>query len=185
MSKAFINENAPVEDEEFDTPTPKIPVGAKNYITPGGALKLREELKGLLDVERPKVTAIVSWAASNGDRSENADYIYGKKRLREIDRRIRFLVKRLENIEIVEPESQREDSVRFGATVTLRTEDGEEKTYCIIGVDEIDVKKGWISWVSPLGSALLGSKVGGTVTFRSPSGEKELEILKVEYKKIN
>lgn len=187
MSKAFTREQdgIDVDDADLDleerNPTPS----GKNYITPTGAARLRRELSHLLNVERPKMTEVVAWAAGNGDRSENADYIYGKRRLREIDRRIRFLSKRLEIAEIVDPCSVQSDTVRFGATVTVR--DGEtlqEKRYCIVGIDEIDLARGHISWLSPLGAALLKAKVGDEVSFQAPKGEVDLEILKIEYTAI-
>jgi len=182
MSKAFTREDSN-QDEETDVEpaTPHLP-GGKNYITPAGAQKLRDELHELVTKTRPHITDVVAWAASLGDRSENADYIYNKRKLREIDRRIRFLTKRLEIAEVVDPTaSHPSDKVHFGATVTIREESGTEKTYSIIGVDEIDVKRGRISWVSPLGKALLKSKAGDTITFRSPKGEEDIEIVAVKY----
>jgi transcription elongation factor GreB len=186
MSKAFTKEDdsAPEADlEEADSEALKIP-GGKNYITPNGANRLREELKNLLDVERPKIVDVVSWAAGNGDRSENGDYIYGKRRLREIDRRIRFLTKRLEIAEIIDPAQQKSERVVFGATVTVRDENESEKTYCIVGVDETDVRRGHVSWISPIGRALLKAKVGDTVTLKTPRGDEDLEVLHVEFKAI-
>lgn len=156
----------------------------KNYITPQGLEHLRTELTQLLKVDRPKMVETVAWAASNGDRSENGDYIYGKRRLREIDRRIRFLTKRLEIVEVVEPEKRQSDQVFFGATVTLLNEEEEEKVYSIVGVDESDASMGKISWISPLARALIKARVGDTITFRSPKGEEDLEITKIEYKSI-
>lgn len=155
--------------------------GKKNYITPAGAEKLKAELSHLLNVERPEVTRTVSWAAGNGDRSENGDYIYGKKRLREIDRRIRFLTKRLEIAEIIDPAQVQAPDIRFGATVTLADEEGRKRTYTIVGVDEVDVPSGRISWISPLATALLGYREGDVVNFRSPRGVEELEILAIRY----
>jgi transcription elongation factor GreB len=185
VSKAFVKDDGDGSDSDLDLEdsAPKIPAGTKNYITPGGAKKLREELSHLLHVERPKMTETVAWAASNGDRSENADYIYGKRRLREIDRRLRFLTKRLEIAEIVDPTTIKSEIVRFGATVTVRDPEGVEKTYSIVGVDEIDLKKGHISWLSPLGAALLRSKakVGDEVTFIAPKGEIDLEIVSLQF----
>lgn len=181
MSKAFTKEQENEAEEELKETAPPIPKGSKNYITPGGAKKLREELKELLHKKRPEITAVVAWAASNGDRSENADYLYGKRRLREIDRRIRFLTKRLESAEIVDPAAQSSDRVHFGATVTIQSEAGEKKTYSIVGVDEIDLSRKRISWVSPLGKALLNTKVGDTITLRSPKGEEDFEVLEIEY----
>lgn len=157
----------------------------KNYITPHGFKRLQDELRELKYKERPEVTATVSWAAENGDRSENADYIYGKKRLREIDSRIRFLSKRIETAEVVDPLSLNCPEVRFGATVTIVDEADKKKSYSIVGVDEADVNKGCISWRSPLAQALLKRKAGDIVTLRSPKGEQELELLKVEYVRID
>ena len=167
----------------------------KNYITPKGAQKLKQELKELLDVERPKVVQTVSWAASNGDRSENGDYIYGKRRLREIDRRIRFLTKRLESAVVINPLEQRKDRIFFGATVTILDQDNKERTYSIVGIDEANASLKRISWISPLGKALLNAKVGDVVSYRIPSKEEntededleevEIEILRVEYREID
>lgn len=154
---------------------------AKNYMTPTGAKRLREELKRLKRQERPEVLELVAWAASNGDRSENGDYIYGKKRLREIDRKIRYLSKRLENAEIIDPLSICSDQVLFGATVTIRDEQDCEKTYSIVGSDETDLNNGRISWLSPLAKALIRSRVGDIVTFQSPRGLQEVEIVAVSY----
>src|ERR1700744_6213068 len=161
MSKAFVKES----DDEADLPDepPAVPVGFKNYMTPGGHRRMQDELRQLLRVERPKVVETVAWAAGNGDRSENGDYIYGKKRLREIDRRIRFLTKRLESAEIIDPTQQKSDRVLFGATVTIQDEEGKERVYQIVGIDETDGKRGRISWISPIGKALLQSKVGEAV----------------------
>lgn len=157
------------------------------YMTPGCAARMRAELKDLLYVKRPEMVNTVAWAASNGDRSENADYHYGKKRLRQIDGRLRFLQKRMESAEIVDPVKQQEiagDKVLFGCTVTVENEDGDERSYSIVGVDEIDLGKGWISWVSPIGKALLGRREGDLISFMTPSGVSELEIVKVEYKEL-
>lgn len=162
---------------------------AKNYITPQGSEKLKAELKKLLYQDRPELVKVIAWAASNGDRSENGDYIYGKRKLREIDRRIRFLTQRLEAAEVVDLSQQNPDRVLFGAQVLVtrtRMDTGEEKksSYRIVGQDEIDPKQGWISWVSPMAKALLNSKVGDVVTFRSPQGEEELEVLEISYLNI-
>lgn len=182
MSKAFTREGDGDEQEvDLDSNETRLPEGTKNYITPGGAKRLRDELHELVNVTRPKITEIVSWAASLGDRSENGDYIYNKRKLREIDRRIHFLTKRLEAAEIVDPTTIKSDRVHFGATVTIRNEEDELKTYTIIGVDETEVKRGRISWISPLGSALLKGKIGDTITFRSPKGEEDLEIVEIRY----
>lgn len=180
MSKAFTKE--PEGEEEEDREEAALPAGKKNYMTPGGAKRLQEELYNLKYKERPEVCKVVSWAAENGDRSENGDYIYGKKKLREIDRRLRFLAKRLDTVEVVDPLSiPHKDQVLFGATVTIRDEEGQEKTYSIVGIDETDLSKGRISWISPLATALLKAEEGDVVTFRSPKGLRELEILKIQY----
>ncbi len=157
----------------------------KNYITPKGFTKLKDELHVLLTKTRPDLTQVVAWAASNGDRSENADYIYGKKRLREIDRRIRFLSKRLEIAEVVDPLSLKSDQVAFGATVVYENEDGAQKTVSIVGIDETDPGRGRISWISPLAKALLGRKKGDVVVLRSPKGEEDLEILDLRYEELS
>jgi len=154
----------------------------KNYITPTGFEKLRAEYSELLNVERPKVVAIVSWAASNGDRSENADYIYGKRRLREIDSRIRFLLDKIERAEVVDPKNLKGDKVVFGCTVTLLTEEEEQQTYQIVGQDEFDIKSGKISWKSPVGSALLGKKIGDEVRIKKPGGDEFVTIEAIEFK---
>lgn len=157
----------------------------KNYITPAGLKKLQDELKHLHHEERPKVVNTVSWAASNGDRSENADYIYGKRRLREIDRRLRFLSQRLEAAVVINPVEQKSDRVLFGATVTVQDEDGKEHRYQIVGQDESDPKLGKVSWVSPIGKSLLQARAGDAVTLRTPSGTQELEIIRIEYLSID
>jgi len=183
MSKAFTrdgDENNTEVDTEVDASVP----GGKNYITPAGAERLRAELKKLRYEERPEITKVVSWAAGNGDRSENGDYLYGKKRLREIDKRMRFLAKRLEAAEVVDPLAIQVEYVQFGATVSLRFEDDSEKTYSIVGVDEVDVNQGRISWMSPLARALLKAKAGDYVTFHSPKGEQEVEVLAVVYREL-
>ena len=153
----------------------------KNYITPAGVQNLKVELKKLLNQDRPELVKVITWAASNGDRSENGDYIYGKRRLREIDRRIRFLSQRLEQAEIVDPLKQDQSRVLFGATVTIQDEEGLEKTYRIVGQDEIDLSQGWISWVSPMAKALLNAKQGSVVQVKTPRGDEEVEVIKVEY----
>lgn len=183
MSKAFTrdgDENNTEVDTEVDASIP----GGKNYITPAGAERLRAEFKKLRYEERPQVTKTVTWAAGNGDRSENGDYLYGKKRLREIDKRMRFLAKRLESAEVVDPLAIKVEYVQFGATVELRFEDDSKKTYSIVGVDEVDVNGGRISWMSPLARALLKAKAGDYVTFHSPKGEQEVEVLAVVYKEL-
>ena len=180
MNKAFVKESD--GDEDDDGGLPPIPAGAKNYITPQGYQRIREELLQLIDNERPEVVKIVHWAASNGDRSENGDYIYGKRRLREIDRRIRFLTKRLDLAEVVDPSvHQGSDQVFFGATVTYLNSAGVEQTITIVGIDELDPLKGKISWVSPVARALTKSREGDVITLITPAGVDELEILGVTY----
>lgn len=156
----------------------------KIYITPAGAKKLREEYQHLKFTERPEVTKTVAWAASNGDRSENGDYIYGKRRLRQIDSRIHFLSKLIDDFEVVDPTTIQSDQVRFGATITIRTEDDELKTYSIVGVEEADAKSGKISWRSPLATALMRARVDDIVTFKAPKGEQEVEVVNIEYCEI-
>lgn len=187
MNKAFIKENDANDDlDESEETTAPLPTGSKNYITPGGHARLTEEYLWLLNKERPDVTAMVSWAAGNGDRSENGDYIYGKKRLREIDKRLRFLSKRLEIAEIIDPTLPREESSRifFGATVCYLDQSGVEKTVSIVGIDEIDPLKGYISWISPVARALISAQEGDTVFLRTPVGTEKLEILSVVYQPI-
>lgn len=185
MSKAFVRETDSSDDDE-DMMLPPLPPGGKNYMTPGGYARLAAEYRWLLEKERPEVTATVSWAAGNGDRSENGDYIYGKKRLREIDRRLRYLSKRLDSAEVIDPAAPRDDNHRifFGATVCFSNQAGEEKTVSIVGMDEIDPLKGYISWISPVARALLAAQEGDTVTLRTPGGIEELEILSVSYHAI-
>ena len=183
MSKSFTrdgDENNTEVDTEVDAAVP----GGKNYITPAGAERLRAELKKLRYEERPLVTKTVTWAAGNGDRSENGDYLYGKKRLREIDKRMRFLAKRLEAAEVVDPLAIQVDYIQFGATIHIRFEDDTERTYSIVGVDEVDVAKGRISWMAPLARALLKANEGDVVTFYSPKGQQEVEVLSVIYKEL-
>jgi transcription elongation factor GreB len=178
MSKAFVKESE--HEEEVEEREPALPSGGKNYITPAGFARLKAELKQLVEVERPEVVKTVSWAASNGDRSENGDYIYGKKRLREIDRRVRFLIKRLENAEVVRSAGRDSDQVFFGATVRVRMKDGE-KELSIVGLDEVDPAQGKVSWISPVAKALIKAREGDTVLLRSPAGEEQVEILEVRY----
>lgn len=180
MNKAFTKETDQDEDDTFGVPA--LPAGGKNYMTQTGYQRLRAELMQLLDVERPKVVEVVHWAASNGDRSENGDYLYGKKRLREIDRRIRFLTKRLDIAMVVEPSMHHgNDQVFFGATVTYAREDGSQTTVTIMGIDEADSAQGQVSWVSPVAQALLKSRQGDEVRLRTPTGWETLEILDVTY----
>ena len=180
MSKAFTKETEPedLEIEEADS----LPAGFKNYITPDGLVRLQAELKHLRSVERPKVVETVAWAAGNGDRSENGDYIYGKKRLREIDRRMRFLMKRLQIAEVVDQSQQKNrDQVFFGATVTYASEAGDEKTIRIVGVDEARLEEGEVSWVSPIARALLKAWEGDVVKVRTPNGLEEIEVVEISY----
>jgi transcription elongation factor GreB len=180
MSKAFTRETDTEEDEELGLPP--LPAGGKNYITPRGYARLRAELLQLIDEERPKVVDVVHWAASNGDRSENGDYIYGKKRLREIDRRIRFLTKRLEIAEVTDPSVHAgRDQVFFGATVTYAEESGQQRTVTILGIDEADSAQAQVSWISPIARALLKARVGDVVKLVTPAGVQEVEVLRVEY----
>ncbi len=180
MNKAFTKET---DGDEDDGPAlPPLPAGGKNYISPEGYARLRAELLQLMDEERPKVVEVVHWAASNGDRSENGDYLYGKKRLREIDRRIRFLTKRLEIAEVVDPRVHTgSDQVFFGATVLYVDDLGEERRITILGIDEADSSQGQVSWVAPVARALLKARVGDEVLLPTPGGMRQLEILDVTY----
>lgn len=186
MSKAFTRENdAAPEDDEAESVN-ALPAGVKNYMTPAGYARMKAEFDQLWKQERPKLVETIAWAASNGDRSENGDYIYGKKRLREIDRRLRYLGKRLENAEVVDPAVREEtDQVFFGATVTVLDDLGEEATYSIVGIDEAEPSKNRISWVSPMARTLLKAREGDTVTLMTPAGKRELEILEVRYSAID
>ncbi|MFY2640541.1 transcription elongation factor GreB [Achromobacter insuavis] len=181
MNKAFVKES----DNEDDDDLPQaqaLPAGTKNYMTQEGYERLRGELTHLMNVERPSVVQVVSWAASNGDRSENGDYLYGKKRLREIDRRMRFLTKRLDIAEVVDPAAQpNRDQVFFGATVLYSDKAGEDHTVTIVGVDEAEPLAGKISWISPVARALIKAREGDTVVLRTPGGIEELDILEVRY----
>ncbi len=180
MSKAFIKESD-ADDEEI-VADPQLPPGANNYMTPRGYALLKAEFDHLLKIERPQMVETVSWAASNGDRSENGDYIYGKKRLREIDRRLRYLTKRLDDPIVVDPVTQQGlEQVFFGATVTVGEEDGSEHIYQIVGLDEADPAAGRISWVSPLARALVKARGGDVVRLQSPSGLREIDVLEVRY----
>jgi len=191
VSKAFTRENDEQDVDYLGADDAELDEGetrgaqTRNYITPQGAQKLKDELHQLLYHERPKVVEAVAWAASNGDRSENADYIYGKRRLREIDRRMRFLQKRLDAAEIVDPAKQSGDRVLFGATVQVRDENDHERIYQIVGVDETDAKIGRISWVSPVGQALLQARKGDVVLLKTPRGEEELEIVDFYFRELN
>jgi transcription elongation factor GreB len=179
MSKAFVREGAEAP-EAPESPSPALPAGGKNYMTPEGYARLKAELKQLVEAERPEVVRTVAWAASNGDRSENGDYIYGKKRLREIDRRVRFLIKRLESAQVVDARGRDTDQVFFGATVRVQGREGEREI-TIVGVDEVDAARGHVSWISPIARALLKAREGDSVTLRTPAGEERLDILEVRY----
>ena len=183
MSKAFTRESdAAGDDDDDDVALPALPAGTKNYLTPAGYARLRAELLGLLDDERPKIVEVVSWAAKNGDRSENGDYLYGKKRLREIDRRIRFLTKRLDIAEVADPSLHfGHDQVFFGATVTYVNQRDEERTITIKGIDEVDNLNGEVSWVSPIARALLKARVGDEVQLMTPGGLEQIEVVEVRY----
>jgi transcription elongation factor GreB len=180
MSKAFVKESDEADDDEIEAPP--LPAGSKNYITPAGYARLKGELTQLLGVERPEVVRTVSWAAANGDRSENGDYIYGKKRLREIDRRIRFLTKRLDLAEVVDPAARpATDQVFFGAAVRYTNDAGDEREIMIVGIDEVDPARRQVSWISPIARALLKARVGDSVQLRTPAGSETLEIIEVRY----
>ena len=183
MSKAFTRESDAAEEDEGDEPAlPALPAGTRNYMTPQGYAQLRAELLGLLDGERPKVVEVVSWAAKNGDRSENGDYLYGKKRLREIDRRIRFLTRRLDVAEVVDPSlNHGRDQVFFGATVVYANEAGDERTVTIKGIDESDSAQGEVSWIAPIARALLKARAGDEVTLVTPAGHERIEVVAVRY----
>jgi transcription elongation factor GreB len=190
MSKAFTSE-ATANDDRDDAPDDEradalpLPAGTRNYMTPGGFARMKRELDRLVTRERPELVATVAWAAGNGDRSENGDYIYGKKRLRDIDRRIRFLVRRLDRAEVVDPAARRDaesaDRVFFGATVTIADARGAERTVSIVGIDEVDPARGYISWVSPMARALIKAREGDTVALAAPGGTEELDVLSVRY----
>jgi len=180
MSKAFVKESD-VDDELPDEPD-GLGAGLKNYVTPAGLEALRGELNHLARVERPKVVEVVSWAAGNGDRSENGDYIYGKKRLREIDRRLRYLTKRVESAVVVDPKMQKNrEQVFFGAAVTFADSKGVEKTVRIVGFDEANLEAGKVSWVSPIAKALMKASEGDVVTLRTPAGEEKIEVVEIRY----
>lgn len=184
MSKAFVKENDDGDEDDSASASmgaALLPAGAKNYMTPVGARRLSAELEQLLNSERPKILEVIAWAAGNGDRSENADYQYGRRRLREIDRRVRYLTKRLDILEVIDPAKENRNDVRFGATVRVCDEAGIEKTYTIVGVDETDPSQGLISWVSPIARSLMQAKAGDTVHLKTPKGDSDLEIIAVQY----
>lgn len=182
MNKAFTKEPDAADDDDDGPALPPLPAGGKNYITPAGYARLRAEFLQLIDEERPKIVEVVHWAASNGDRSENGDYIYGKKRLREIDRRIRFLTKRLDIAEVADPSLHHgSDQIFFGATVTYANAKGEERTITIKGIDEVDHLHGEVSWVAPIARALLKAREGDEVSLMTPGGVETLEVIEVRY----
>ena len=184
MSKAFVRESSGLDEDEPEVPEAPAPA-VKNYVSPAGFARLKAELRQLVEVERPEVVKTVSWAAANGDRSENGDYIYGKRRLREIDRRVRFLIKRMENAEVVDSAGRDTDQVFFGATVTIASRGGAERTVTIVGLDEVDTAKGRVSWISPIAKALIKAREGDTVSLRTPGGVEELQIIEVRYDTID
>ena len=186
MSKAFTKETDGEDDDASEgaggEAAAALPAGVKNYITPAGLARLQAEVRQLQQVERPKVVEVVSWAAGNGDRSENGDYIYGKRRLREIDRRLRFLLKRIEIAVPVDPKRQtNREQVFFGATVTYANGRGEEQTIRIVGIDEARSEAGEVSWISPIARALLKAREGDTVQVRTPGGTEPIEVVKIAY----
>jgi transcription elongation factor GreB len=182
VNKAFVKEPDSDDEDEAAPGLPPLPAGARNYLTPQGYRRLRQELMTLLDDDRPKMVETVSWAAKNGDRSENGDYLYGKKRLREIDRRIRFLTKRLDIAEVADPSLHHgSDQVFFGATVTYANSAGQERTVRIMGIDEADNLAGDVSWVSPIARALIKAREGDEVTLMTPGGVEKLEVVRVLY----
>ncbi|MBU6467773.1 MAG: transcription elongation factor GreB [Betaproteobacteria bacterium] len=184
MNKAFTKDTDQDEDEEINPSIP--PIKGPNYITPEGFERLKNEMEWLIREERPKVVETVAWAASNGDRSENGDYIYGKRRLREIDRRLRFLTKRLEIAQVVDPLQQKgNDQIFFGAYVLISDNEGKEQRFQIVGIDETNPSEGKISWISPIAKALLKAREGDHVTFMSPAGKREIDILEVSYEKTD
>jgi transcription elongation factor GreB len=185
MSKAFVKETTDEPEEDEDEGVTPLPVGSKNYMTPAGHARMRAEFDELWKSERPKLVETIAWAASNGDRSENGDYIYGKRRLREVDRRLRYLGKRLENAEVVDAATREDtDQVFFGATVTVANDGGEESTYTIVGIDEGDPARNHISWISPMARALLKAREGDTVILMTPAGKREITILNVRYQSL-
>jgi transcription elongation factor GreB len=186
VSKAFTKEpDGATDDDDLDLEADVAPpAGFKNYITPAGYRRLKEELSQLWEIERPKLVDTISWAASNGDRSENGDYIYGKRRLREVDRRIRFLSKRLDAAEVVDNAGKTHEQVFFGATVTVVDHSGKERTVSIVGTDEVDPERGRVSWISPIAKALLKARVGDVVTLRTPLGTEALELVEIRYEAL-
>ncbi len=185
MSKAFTKEPDGDDDDEGAAPIGGLALSATNYMTPHGYKRMRDELEWLVKTERPEITAIVSWAAGNGDRSENGDYQYGKKRLREIDRRLRYLTRRLENTEVVDPATRETtDQIFFAATVVYVNKIDVESTVRIVGVDEMDVARGYVTWISPIARTLMKAREGDSVVLKTPVGIEELDILEVRYEEI-
>lgn len=185
MSKAFTKETDDAPEDELEPDAAQgLPAGAKNYITPAGYRRLRDEFARLWEQERPKLIETIAWAASNGDRSENADYIYGKRRLREVDRRLRFLSKRLELAEVVDNAGQDHDRVFFGATVTYLDRAGAERTISIVGMDEVDPARGRVSWVSPIARALMKAREGDVVNLHTPEGVAQIEVVEIRYEAL-
>ena len=183
MSKAFTKETDTSDTEDDQPEADALPPNTKNYMTPQGFVAMQEELRQLMRVERPKIVEIVSWAAGNGDRSENGDYLYGKKRLREIDRRVRYITKRLDNVQVVDPTQQQGlEQVFFGATVTYAREDDSSHTVTLVGIDEADATHGKISWLAPISRALMKSREGDMVSVATPAGKETLEVVKIEYR---
>jgi len=184
MSKAFTKEPDGGDDELDRAAEPAVADGFKNYITPAGLRRLNDELSRLWKTDRPKLVETIAWAASNGDRSENGDYIYGKRKLREIDRRIRFLSQRIDSAVVVDNAGKDHERVYFGATVTFADESGSEQTVSVVGIDEVDASNGRVSWISPIATALLKGSVGDVVTLRTPRGSEEIEILDLRYDEL-
>jgi transcription elongation factor GreB len=175
----------PAEHDDDEDTAPSLPRGVKNYMTPGGYARLKDELVQLLNSERPELVKVVHWAAGNGDRSENGDYLYGKKRLREIDRRIRYLTRRLDNSEVVDPAARADTKqIFFGATVDYRDDAGQNHTVTIVGLDEVDTARGHVSWISPMAGALIKHYAGDTVSLRTPAGARQIEIMDVRYEAL-
>jgi transcription elongation factor GreB len=183
MSKAFTKESDGDAEDEVDGEAEQ-PTGFKNYITPAGYVRLRAELDHLWGVERPKLVETIHWAASNGDRSENGDYIYGKRRLREIDRRVRYLSKRIDIAVVVDNAGKGHEQVFFGATVTVADQNGGERTVSIVGTDEVDPARGRVSWISPIAKAVLKARIGDVVVLRTPAGVEEIEIVEISYEEL-
>ena len=180
MSKAFTRESDGDDEIELEAEVAE-PGGFRNYITPAGYKRLNDELARLWEIDRPKLVETITWAASNGDRSENGDYIYGKRKLREIDRRIRFLSKRIDSALIVDNAGKNHEIVYFGATVTIADEAGGERTITIVGIDELDPARGRVSWISPIAKAVLKASTGDVVTLRTPRGNEQLEVVGIRY----